>query len=129
RFFQVSASGGTSAAAPEMSAMWTLVLQACKQTPSCATAAGPKPYRLGNAAPLLYAIFQGKKIPGAPKIVPANRVFFDVVQGNTDAYPPNQSSGPLLKGNNAGPGYDLVTGIGAPFAGHLIQAITGQSVP
>jgi subtilase family serine protease len=126
----VYAAGGTSAAAPEMTAMWSLVLQACKQTSACATASGPHPYRLGNAAPLLYAIFAGHSIPGAPKIVPADEVYTDILYGNTDALPPHESSGTnYLTGYSAGPGFDFVTGIGAPHAGHLIQAITGRDVP
>jgi len=38
--------------------MWVLVLSACKQTPACAAkGTGPHPYRLGNAAPLFYRIY------------------------------------------------------------------------
>ncbi|HTU82279.1 MAG TPA: protease pro-enzyme activation domain-containing protein [Candidatus Acidoferrales bacterium] len=116
----VGAAEGTSAAAPEMTAMWALVLQACKATPACATATGPYAYRLGNAAPILYGIF-AEHAPG---------VFSDVSYGNTNALPPHVSSGTTyLTGYTAGPGYDLVTGIGAPYAGHLIHAITGLTVP
>jgi hypothetical protein len=34
-----------------------------------------------------------------------------------------------VPGQIAKTGYDQVTGVGVPFAGHLIQAITGQTVP
>jgi len=50
---QVAQVGGTSASSPEMAAMWALVLQACKQTSSCAIASGPFPYRLGNPNALI----------------------------------------------------------------------------
>ncbi|HTA39328.1 MAG TPA: protease pro-enzyme activation domain-containing protein, partial [Candidatus Acidoferrales bacterium] len=123
----IGPAGGTSAAAPEMTAMWALVLQACKRTPSCATAGGAHPYRLGNAAPVIYAIFKNAKSAGFTPQLPARSVFFDVVQGNTDALNALQTK--LMKGFNAGRGYDLVTGVGAPYAGHLIQAITGRVVP
>jgi subtilase family serine protease len=106
--------GGTSLAAPQMAAMWALVLQACAQTASCATASGPHPYRLGNPAPLLYAI--------AASDTASTRVFYDVQAGdNSTVVPPTPA--PLLPGYHAGPGYDLVTGLGVPFAKHLIDAV------
>ncbi|MGR4064367.1 MAG: protease pro-enzyme activation domain-containing protein [Vulcanimicrobiaceae bacterium] len=46
-----SADGGTSAAAPEMAAMWALVLQACAHASSCGAAGGAHPARVGNAPP------------------------------------------------------------------------------
>lgn len=122
--------GGTSLAAPQMAAMWALVLQACSETPSCAVASGPFPYRLGNAAPLLYAI--------AARDGGSRRVFYDVEAGENGAIPPAQATpspgmtatpASLMPGYHAGPGYDLVTGLGVPFAGHLIQAVTGRAVP
>jgi hypothetical protein len=56
---------------------------------------------------------------------------YDVLAGNngdTSAYP---TPGPTYyPGYSAGPGYDLVTGLGVPFVGHLIDAVVpGQSVP
>jgi kumamolisin len=110
--------GGTSVAAPEMAAMWSLVLQACKRAPSCAKAQGGKPYRLGNAAPLLYALYSN----GTHLQPTYHQTFYDVVYGN------NQQTGPggLDPGYNAGHGYDLVTGLGVPFARALIKAVTQQ---
>lgn len=128
--------GGTSVAAPQMAAMWALVLEACSKTPSCATAPGGHPYRLGNAAPLLYGIYAQKTTGGSPPAaLPYLDVFYDVVYGQN---PDSPGPGPLntpnpyatpVPGYVAGAGYDKVTGIGVPFAGHLIQAVTGQSVP
>jgi subtilase family serine protease len=112
-----SAAGGTSAAAPEMAAMWALVLQACGHTPSCAAAGGAHPNRLGNAAPMFYSIYRKAYA----------QTFFDVIYGENQA---TQGLGPPLTGCcTAGPGYDLVTGLGVPFAGHLIHAITGVTTP
>ena len=114
------ASGGTSAAAPEMAAVWAVVLQACKASASCATATGGHPYRLGDAAPLLYSIYNN----------PSNyaSTFFDVVSGSNGAV--MGSSGPYFAGYNAGVGYDMVTGVGVPFVGHLIdQVVAGANVP
>ena len=118
----VEAAGGTSVGAPEMAAMWGLVLQACKQTPSCSKAQGSKSYRLGNAAPLLYGLYaKGQDILGS-----YHRTFYDVVYGNNQQTPvsPGPTSSPLDPGYNAGPGYDLVTGLGVPFAHALITAVT-----
>jgi kumamolisin len=118
------AYGGTSVAAPETAAMWALVLSACKQTPACvAKGTGPHPYRLGNAAPLFYGIYNNAaQYPTA---------FYDVVFGNNGVIPCTELGfcpQPLptpQPGFNAGVGYDLTTGIGVPFARHLIQAIVG----
>ncbi len=129
---QFGAVGGTSAAAPEMAAMWALVLQACKQTSSCATAASSHPYRLGNPNPLFYAIYKNAARYAA--------TFYDVTYGNnaqltycqgagvTDPVNcPTPDAGPptLAPGYNAGVGYDLDTGIGVPFARSLIRAVVG----
>lgn len=126
------AYGGTSVAAPEMAAMWALVLQACQQTASCATASGPHPYRLGNAAPLLYQLYaKGSTIQ--PTYA---QTFYDVQFGNNGVTPclieQQQNIGTCsvtqptpVPGFNAGAGYDHVTGIGVPFARHLIKAVVG----
>lgn len=124
------AIGGTSVSAPEMAAMWALVLDACKVAPACNTA-GPvgHTYRLGNAAPYLYSIYHGSGlVPGSAftPALPYPSVFYDVVYGENGM---PGSGGSFVVGEKAGPGYDMVTGIGVPFAGHLIQAITGKSVP
>lgn len=116
--------GGTSVAAPEMAAMWSLVLQACMQNSSCASAQGSKPYRLGNAAPLLYALYaKGQTIQ--PTYA---QTFYDVLYGDNQqtVAKPGPTSPPLDPGYNAGPGYDLVTGMGVPFARSLIKAVAHQ---
>ncbi|HLI96193.1 MAG TPA: protease pro-enzyme activation domain-containing protein, partial [Candidatus Baltobacteraceae bacterium] len=102
--------GGTSVAAPESAAMWALVLQACKQTPSCETSGGPVPYRLGNPNAYFYKLYAN-----APQYA---SVFYDVVYGN------NSLSGGT--GYSAGTGYDLISGIGVPYARALIKAVVGK---
>jgi subtilase family serine protease len=120
--------GGTSVAAPEMAAMWALVLDACRQTAACtAKGSGPHPYRLGNAAPYMYGIYN------SATLYPAT--FLDIVDGNNGVTPcavnpaqvgpcpnPSPTPGP---GFNAGKGYDLTTGIGVPFGRHLIRSVVG----
>jgi subtilase family serine protease len=123
---EVFAIGGTSVSAPESNAQWALVLDACAHSSACATAGGAKPYRLGNAAPLFYAIYQGKANLSYKQTV------YDVVYGCNQAVPaptPTPHPGhtpkpmPTPVGYCAGPGYDMVTGIGVPFGGHLIDAL------
>ena len=131
------AIGGTSASAPESAAMWALVLQACKASSSC-NKGGATGYRLGNPNPLIYAIY-AKSNPLSAAYTPAgftaqlgySNVFYDVVVGNNQAVPSPNAPQPATTpvGYNSGPGYDQVTGVGAPFAGHLIQAVTGTQVP
>lgn len=108
--------GGTSASAPDMAAMWALVLEACKQTTSCNTGPAGHTYRLGNPAPLLYGLSASQKASA----------FYDIVYGN-NAVPlstvGNYSS--VTPGFNAGTGWDAATGLGAPFARNLIKAIVG----
>ncbi len=118
-----SFGGGTSQAAPMASAMWSLVLQACKQTPSCATAGGPNPWRLGDAKTYLYAIYNGASSGGfTPRAGQTyGSVFYDVQIGNNTA---NGSKG-YVPGYNAGPGYDLVSGVGVPYARQMIKAVVG----
>jgi subtilase family serine protease len=129
------AAGGTSVAAPEMAAMWALVLDACKQTPACtAKGTGPKPYRMGNAAPAFYKIYNDAALYPA--------TFLDITDGNNGvrpcsvnpAPPPPKGSGvgpcpnpsPTIDpGYTAGKGYDLTTGIGVPFGRNLIKAVVG----
>ncbi len=121
----VSIYGGTSVAAPQMAAMWALVLDACRQTPACvAKGTGPKPYRLGNAAPYFYKIYNNATL--------YPQTFYDVTFGNNalvgcslnGSCPPGPKPTPA-PGYTAGTGYDLVTGIGVPFARHLITAVVG----
>jgi subtilase family serine protease len=120
--------GGTSVAAPEMAAMWALVVDACHQSSTCtAKGSGPHPYRLGNAAPYMYTIYN------STTQYPAT--FLDIVDGNNGITPcavnpgqvgpcpnPSPTPGP---GFNAGKGYDLTTGIGVPFGRHLIKSVVG----
>lgn len=117
--------GGTSVSAPEMAAMWALVLSACKTTTSCHGPSGT--YRLGNPGPLLYSIYNSTtKYPAT---------FYDVTFGNNGVTPclvnpgqvgncPNPAPTPD-PGFNAGTGYDEVTGIGVPFARSLIRTVVG----
>ena len=120
--------GGTSVAAPEMAAMWALVLDACRQTAACtAKGSGPKPYRFGNAAPSFYKIYN------SAALYPAT--FLDIVDGNNGVRPcsvnpgqvgPCPNPSPTIDpGFNAGTGYDLTTGIGVPFGRHLIKSVVG----
>lgn len=118
---EVLGLGGTSVAAPEMAAEWALVLQACKATASCATAQGAKPYRLGDAAPILYALYA----KGSTVEPTYAQTFYDVVYGNNAqaVASPSPGASPLDPGYNAGTGYDQVTGLGIPFARALIKAV------
>jgi kumamolisin len=118
----VFAEGGTSVAAPQANAEWAVLLSACKASTACATATGAKPYRLGNAAPLFYEVYAGKAA------LPASSVLYDVIYGDNQAVPASPvpvspSPFPTPVGYSAGPGYDMVTGVGVPFAGHLIDAL------
>lgn len=126
-----SSIGGTSVAAPEMAAMWALVLDACKVNASkCATATGAASYRLGNAAPYLYKIYAPTNVSSSftPQL-PYAKVFYDVVYGSNAMVNPKGGTATPVPGEVAGPGYDQTTGVGVPFAGHLIQAVTGVPVP
>lgn len=130
-------SGGTSMSAPEAAAQWGLVLQACKASSTC-NKGGTFGYRLGNAAPLYYAIYGtstlAKGAYSAPGFTPGltyENVFYDVLYGGNQAVPSPRSPAPISTpgGYNSGPGYDMVTGVGAPYTGHLIQAVTGTKLP
>ena len=113
--------GGTSVAAPEAAAMWALVLQACKESSSCATASGPVPYRLGNPNAYFYKIYANASTYAT--------TFYDVVYGsNSMVCIPTATPcpSPTSPGYSAGKGYDLVTGIGVPYARALIKAVVGQ---
>jgi subtilase family serine protease len=117
--------GGTSVAAPQMAAMWALVLQACKQNPgSCGSGSGATPYRLGNPTSLLYPIYTG----GAHGLA-YDAVFSDVQYGNNTTVSPAPLASGATPAPNPGftatPGYDLTTGLGVPFGRNLIRAIAG----
>jgi len=111
--------GGTSVAAPQAAAMWALVLQACKQTAGCAKGTGATPYRLGNPNAAYYAAYKNPATYAS--------TFADVLFGNNAL--PGASPGTSAAGANggyaAGTGYDLVTGIGVPYARNLIKAVVG----
>jgi subtilase family serine protease len=135
--------GGTSVAAPEMAAMWALVVQACKQSSACASkGSGAHPYRLGNPDPLIYGIYGNATTYGA--------TFLSVLYGNNSltAYcsnpqnaagdpvdcptpgpgaTPAPATPPLDPGFSANPngGYNQLTGVGVPFARSLIRAVVG----
>ncbi|HLW37891.1 MAG TPA: S53 family peptidase [Candidatus Eremiobacteraceae bacterium] len=111
------AVGGTSASAPQMAAMWALVLQACKETPHCGFGPAAHPYRLGNANPLLYTILTRPSLYG--------KSIYDIVYGDNASLNTIDPS-VLDPGYTAAPGYDLTSGVGAPFARNLINVITGR---
>ncbi len=116
---EIEPIGGTSVAAPEAAAMWALVLQACKQTASCATASGPYPYRLGNPAAYYYKIYANSSEYAS--------TIYDVIYGSNalSCTAGAACPGPTYQGYIAGPGYDLVSGIGVPYARALIKAVVG----
>jgi subtilase family serine protease len=120
--------GGTSVAAPQMAAMWADVLSACavhEGMGMCPTSG----HRLGNAAPYLYAIYKSTPINNVSPSLSYNQVFYDIVYGDNQMANPSYGPASPVPGYTAGPGYDMVSGIGVPFAGHLIDAITGLNVP
>lgn len=126
--------GGTSVAAPEMAAVWAVVLSACKTSASCMSG-GPSghAWRLGNASPYFYSIYKGSNAGGTPRgsFTPFDtyvNTFYDVVYGN-NTMPGSETPSPSvtpIAGANAGPGYDEVTGLGVPFVRHLVKAVTNQ---
>ncbi len=117
--------GGTSVAAPEMAAVWALVLSACKAHPGsgmCPASGSGHYWRLGNASPYFYTVLSGKaNLPYASTI-------YDVLYGSNEMQTTGTPGVPV-PGASAMPGYDETTGVGVPYAGHLIQAISGVSVP
>ncbi len=115
----IQAVGGTSVAAPEMAAMWALVLEACKNSSKCdSEGTGSTPYRLGNPNPLLFPLLNGSNASSYAAS------FLDVQFGNNAL--PNSTTGTTLDpGFSAGVGYDLVTGLGVPFARNIIKYAVG----
>lgn len=108
----IGSIGGTSASAPAMAAMWALVVQACKQTVSCSHGFA-QTYRFGNPKPLLYGLSAANR----------QAAFFDIVYGNNAVQSTTSSN--YDPGFNATVGFDLTTGLGAPFARNLIRAVVG----
>jgi len=133
--------GGTSVAAPQMAAMWADVLSACYANPGvgdCPASGSGHYWRLGNAAPYLYAIYACKSSPpctvsdlqsGTKVYMTYSQVFYDIQYGDNQMANPNYTPSEPVPGYTAAPGYDEVSGVGVPFAGHLIDALTGLSVP
>ena len=109
-----------------MAAMWALVLSACGQTPSCAKAGGAHPYRLGNAAPLLFKSTTTRRLYPHDDL---RRHFGNNGQAgctyNPAAATPNAPPPTPRPGSARDAGNDNMTGMGVPFARHLIQAIAG----
>ncbi len=104
---QTEASGGTSGAAPMFSGMLTLLNQYL-----VSNGAQSKP-GLGNVNTLLYSLAQN-----------APTAFHDITAGNNivpcQVGTPDCSTG--LMGYNAGPGYDLCTGLGSIDVAKLAAA-------
>jgi subtilase family serine protease len=117
----IQAVGGTSVAAPEMAAMWALVLEACKNTSSCASqGSGSTPYRLGNPNPYLFPLVTSNSTANGQNY---GSTFLDVQFGNNAL--PSTTGSNLDPGYSAGVGYDLVTGLGVPFARNVIKYVVG----
>jgi subtilase family serine protease len=135
---QLSGVGGTSVSTPGMAAMWADLLSACIAHPSqgvCTSNSGSHGYRLGVASRYLYGIYGssiGKSISGISPSLPYSNVFYDIIYGDNEMYSNPGSASPVpstpVPGFSAGPGFDEVTGVGVPFAGHLIQSLTNQAV-
>ena len=146
--------GGTSQAAPDMAAMWALVLDACRQTASCnlnysknvsdpvsgggtvgypPTNAAPG-YRLGNPNYLLYPLAATAATPGATAASgvaggsPQNyhSVFYDIVYGD-DAVP--SFAAQTAGGAGGKDPYTAGTDPGAVFAGAGYDEATGLGAP
>jgi len=138
----IAGVGGTSVAAPQMAAMWADVLSACKVNPSMGAcpstsntgATNGHYWRMGVASPYLYAIYSCTTTPpctvGSIKsYLKYNQVFYDIVYGDNQMQNPVYSPASPIPGYSAGPGYDQSTGVGVPYAGHLIDALTNLNVP
>lgn len=121
--------GGTSIAAPQMAAMWALVLSACRQNPGqgmCpVSGSGSHWWRLGNASPYMYALYKGTKIRNIAPAQTYAQTFYDVLYGSNEMADPINNQVEPIPGAAAMTGYDQVTGVGVPYARHLIKAITG----
>jgi uncharacterized protein (TIGR03437 family) len=108
---KVGIIGGTSASTPVFAGIVTLLNQYLVNT-GAQTKAG-----LGNINPTLYGLARNSP-----------SVFHDITVGNNivpcKAGSPNCSNGTM--GYSAGPGYDLVTGLGSVDAYSLASSWTGQ---
>jgi uncharacterized protein (TIGR03437 family) len=90
--------GGTSAGGPQFAGITVLLNQYLGTT------------GLGNINPALY------------KLATVSGVFHDITTGNNIVTPCNQPCTGTAIGYNAGPGYDLVTGLGTPDVHNLFTA-------
>ncbi len=135
--------GGTSQAAPDMAAVWAVILSACKQVTSCHgptpanvidpqtgfTAPASPSYRMGNPNFLLYPLL------GKPAAYAAD--FYDINYGS-DGIPSYEAmlvaseGGPSAYGStalydpgavSAGVGYDNASGLGFPSAYALLKQL------
>ena len=120
---QIFGVGGTSVSAPEMAAMWGLVLNACRNRVQCPHGPnGPLPYRFGLPNPAFYQIYSTR---GNITDDIYSVTFDDVTYGN-NGQQGAPSPGPTYDpGYSSGIGYDQTTGLGVPFARALIRAIAG----
>ena len=135
--------GGTSQAAPDMAAVWAVILSACKQVTSChgpapanvidpatgyAAPASPS-YRMGNPDFLLYPLL------AKPAAYAAD--FYDITYGS-DGIPSYEAmllaseGGPAAYGNpllydagavSAGVGFDNASGLGFPSGYALLKQL------
>jgi uncharacterized protein (TIGR03437 family) len=105
--------GGTSIAAPTMAGIVTLLNH------SLVSSGAQKEAGVGNINPMLYRMAQN------PQKAP---VFHDITVSNNIvpcvAASPDCTTGSI--GYNAGPAYDLATGLGSPDASNLIQQWTSN---
>ncbi len=128
----ISGVGGTSVSAPEMAAMWADVLSACKIATWIRAMCPASAVSSWQCRTLLLCDLQEADARSAVgelrRHLAYNQVFYDIVYGDNQMQNPVYTPASPIPGFSAGPGYDQVTGVGVPFAGHLIQAITGQTV-
>jgi subtilase family serine protease len=115
---EMAPTGGTSAATPSFAGILTLVNQVLSN-------AHPElPVGVGNANPVLYALEQTTRASSRP-------IFHDITTGNNmmPCAPgsldcPETDGGVAQIGYTAGPGYDMVTGLGSIDAERLARAWT-----
>jgi kumamolisin len=127
----IMSAGGTSVAAPEMAAMWGLVLNACKNRVRCPNApAGPLPYRYGLPNTRLYNIYTNISVTNLYILT-----FYNVEFGNNGQQNAPSPGPTYLPGYSPSPcpanvqftvcGYDQLTGLGVPYGRALIRAVAG----
>jgi hypothetical protein len=112
-------SGGTSAASPSFAGILALVNQAVSLTDPLA------PGGLGNANPVLYALAKATAGTSSPVIhdITTGDNKMPCAPGSLDC-PDTGDGGAALIGYTAGPGYDMVTGLGSVDAVNLVRAWT-----